>query len=30
LPIVKPVPMGALKIYELKKEGYIYITNPWK
>lgn len=28
LPIVKPVPMGALKIYELKKEGYIYITNP--
>jgi intracellular sulfur oxidation DsrE/DsrF family protein len=25
---VKPVPMGILKIYQLKKEGYVYITNP--
>ena len=25
---VKPVPMGILKIYELRKEGYLYFTNP--
>lgn len=25
---VKPVPMGLLKIYELRKEGYLYFTNP--
>ena len=27
-PIVEPVPMGALKIYEFEKRGYVYITNP--
>jgi intracellular sulfur oxidation DsrE/DsrF family protein len=25
---VKPVPMGLLKIYELREEGYLYFTNP--
>ena len=25
---IKPVPMGLLKIYELRKEGYLYFTNP--
>ena len=25
---VHPVPMGVLKIYELRKTGYIYFTNP--
>ena len=25
---VKPVPMGTLKIYELRKRGYLYFTNP--
>ena len=25
---VKTVPMGILKIYELRKEGYLYFTNP--
>ena len=27
-PFVKPVPMGILKIYELRKRGYLYFTNP--
>ena len=25
---VRPVPMGILKIYELRKKGYMYFTNP--
>ena len=25
---IKPVPMGLLKIYELREEGYLYFTNP--
>ena len=25
---VTPVPMGLLKVYELRKEGYKYVTNP--
>ena len=25
---VKTVPMGVLKIYQLRKEGYLYFTNP--
>lgn len=25
---IKTVPMGILKIYELRKEGYLYFTNP--
>ena len=25
---VKPVPMGLLKVYELRKKGYLYFTNP--
>ena len=25
---VKPVPMGLLKVYELRKRGYLYFTNP--
>lgn len=25
---VHPVPMGVLKIYELRKAGYMYFTNP--
>ena len=25
---IKPVPMGLLKIYELRKRGYLYFTNP--
>lgn len=28
IPGVKPVPMGMLKLYELRKEGYMYFTNP--
>ena len=27
-PFVKTVPMGILKIYELRKKGYLYFTNP--
>jgi intracellular sulfur oxidation DsrE/DsrF family protein len=25
---VKPVPMGLLKVYELRQKGYVYFTNP--
>lgn len=25
---VKPVPMGLLKVYQLRQKGYLYFTNP--